>query len=86
MKKDGGHGQESSSGIYHKSHQVPHGGTVYIVAGTSALAEPVIPHPAMQVSLSLPGSLVLDAWGKQLDLKFIDLYGEVQDRFTLKKY
>lgn len=85
MKKDGDPGLESSSGAYHKSHRVPHGGTVYIVAGTSALAEPVISHPAMQVSLSLPGSLILDAWGKKLDLKFIDLYGEVRDRFTLKK-
>jgi hypothetical protein len=58
---------------------------VYIVAGTSALADQVSPHPAMYTSLSIPGSLVLDVHGKRLDVKFIDDQGEVQDYFTMKK-
>ena len=85
MKKDGGSGREDESGSYHKHHPSSHAGTVYIVAGTSALADTVTPHPAMHTSLSIPGSLVLDVHGKRLDVKFIDDQGEVKDYFTIKK-
>lgn len=84
MKQDGGSGQEDKSGAYCKS-SVPHAGTVYIVAGTSALADDVSPHPAMYKSLSIPGSLVLDVQGKRLDITFVDDRGEIQDYFTMKK-
>lgn len=85
MKKDGGSGREDESGAYLKRHNTSHSGTVYIVAGTSALADYVWPHPAMHTSLSIPGSLVLDVEGLRLDAKFIDAYGEIKDYFTLKK-
>ena len=85
MKKDEGSGREDESGAYHKHHPSSHAGTVYIVAGTSALADTVSPHPAMHTSLSIPGSLVLDVHGKRLDVKFIDDQGEVKDYFTMKK-
>ncbi len=85
MKKDGGSGREDDSGPYKKSYSTPHAGTVYIVAGTSALADRVMLHPAMYTSLSIPGSLVLDVDGKRLDVKFIDEHGEVQDYFTIEK-
>jgi len=85
MKKDGGSGRESESGPYQKRHLASHAGTVYIVAGTSALADRVSPHPAMYTSLSIPGSLVLDVQGKRLDVIFIDEYGDVKDNFTLEK-
>ena len=85
MKKDGGSGREDESGPYQKQSATPNAGTVYIVAGTSALADRVFPHPAMYTSLSIPGSLVLDVDGKRLDAKFIDERGEVKDYFTLKK-
>ena len=85
MKKDGGSGRESESGPYQKRHPSSHEGTVYIVAGTSALGDRVSPHAAMHTSLSIPGSLVLDVHGKRLDATFIDCYGEVKDYFTLKK-
>jgi hypothetical protein len=85
MKRDGGSGREDESGAYHKPHRARHAGTVYIVAGTSALADTVSPHPAMYTSLSIPGSLVLDVHGNRLDAKFIDEFGEVKDYFTLKK-
>ena len=85
MKKDGGSGREDESGAYQKPLLGSHSGTVYIVAGTSALADLVSPHPAMHTSLSIPGSLVLDIQGKRLDLKFIDQHGEVKDYFTMKK-
>jgi hypothetical protein len=85
MKRDGGSGREDESGVYHKPHRARHAGTVYIVAGTSALADTVSPHPAMYTSLSIPGSLVLDVHGNRLDAKFIDEFGEVKDYFTLKK-
>lgn len=85
MKKDGGSGREDESGVYQKPLLASHGGTVYIVAGTSALADHVSPHPAMYTSLSIPGSLVLDVQGKRLDVKFIDCHGQVNDYFTIKK-
>lgn len=85
MKKDGGSGREDESGAYQKRCGASREGTVYIVAGTSALADPVSPHPAMYTSLSIPGSLVLDIKGKRLDVSFIDALGEVKDYFTLKK-
>ncbi|WP_414587476.1 purple acid phosphatase family protein [Scytonema sp. PCC 10023] len=85
MKKDGGSGREDESTPYQKPLAASHAGTVYIVAGTSALADQVSPHPAMYTSLSIPGSLVLDVHGKRLDVKFIDDQGEVQDYFTMKK-
>ena len=85
MKKDDGSGREDESGPYEKRSSASHGGTVYIVAGTSALADTVSKHAAMHTSLSIPGSLVLDVYGKRLDVKFIDDGGEVKDYFTLKK-
>jgi acid phosphatase type 7 len=85
MKKDGGSGRADESTPYQKPLRSPHAGTVYIVAGTSALADEVSPHPAMYKSLSIPGSLVLDAHDKRLDVKFIDTQGEIQDYFTIKK-
>ncbi|MGF1481477.1 MAG: metallophosphoesterase [Cyanophyceae cyanobacterium] len=80
MKQDGGSGRQDESGAYDSGS-----GTVYIVAGTSALADPVFPHPAMYASLSVPGSLVLDVQGKHLDVTFVDASGEVGDYFTLMK-
>lgn len=85
MKKDGGSGRVDESGPYQKRHLSLHEGTVYIVAGTSGLADQVSPHPAMHTSLSIPGSLVLDVHGKRLDATFIDERGEVKDYFTLTK-
>ena len=85
MKKDSGSGREDESGPYQKSYSASHEGTVYIVAGTSALADTVSEHAAMHTSLSIPGSLVIDVHGRRLDVKFIDDNGEVKDYFTLKK-
>jgi acid phosphatase type 7 len=85
MKKDGGSGREDGEGAYQKPLKSSNGGTVYIVAGTSAFADDVFPHPAMHTSLSIPGSLILDVQGKRLDAKFIDSQGEVRDYFTIKK-
>lgn len=84
MKKDGGSGRSSELGEYQKRHS-SHEGTVYIVAGTSGLADSVTLHPAMHTSLSVPGSLVLDVHGKRLNAKFIDECGEVNDYFSIRK-
>ncbi len=85
MKKDSSSGREDELGPYEKPYSTPRAGTVYIVAGTSALADSVSPHAAMYLSLSTPGSLVLDVQGLRLDVTFIDDQGEVKDYFTLKK-
>jgi hypothetical protein len=85
MKKNPGSGRENKEGAYQKPSGASHAGTVYIVAGTSAFADCVFPHPAMYLSLSVPGSLVLDLHGKRLDVTFVDSYGEVRDYFTMMK-
>lgn len=85
MMRDRRSGREDTSGAYQKPLGAAHAGTVYIVAGTSALADQVSPHPAMHTSLSVPGSLVLDVQQKRLDVTFVDDRGEVCDYFTMKK-
>ena len=85
MKKNGGSGREDESGAYQKRPLAAHEGTVYIVAGTSGLADNVSSHVAMYTSLSIPGSLVIDVDGRRLDVKFVDDHGEVKDYFTLEK-
>ena len=85
MKKDGGSGRESESGAYQKGARTARAGTVYIVAGTSGLADEVSKHPTMYTSLSIPGSLVIDVYGSKLDVNFIDEFGEVKDYFSCHK-
>ncbi|WP_407892960.1 hypothetical protein [Scytonema sp. NUACC26] len=58
---------------------------MYIVAGTSAFADRVSPHPAMYTSLSIPGALVMDVCGKRLHVQFVDNEGNVKDEFTMVK-
>jgi Calcineurin-like phosphoesterase/Purple acid Phosphatase, N-terminal domain len=85
MKKDGGSGRPGDTGPYRKE-TAPHNGAVYAVAGTSGQIAPgELNHPAMFISMSNLGSLVLDVTGNRADVKFIRETGAVGDSFTIVK-
>src|SRR5439155_16088779 len=88
MKKDPGDGRESGTGAYEKPTLGPasHEGAVYAVAGSSGqVGRGSLNHPAMFISLSSLGSLVLDISGNRLDARFIDSTGITLDHFTVLK-
>ena len=85
MKKDGGSGRPEETGAYRKA-TAPHNGAVYAVAGNSGQTSPgALNLPAMFVSMSNLGSLVLDVTGNRADVKFIRETGAVADSFTIVK-
>lgn len=85
MKKDGGSGRPEETGAYRKVVG-PHNGAVYAVAGSSGQAAAgALNHPAMFLSVSNLGSLVLDVTGNRLDAKFIRETGAIVDSFTIVK-
>lgn len=88
MIKNRSDGRPDGAGPYVKlAGDQPHGGTVYIVAGSSGHASRLAakPHPAMCVSLNVAGSLVLDVEGPQLGAKFLDEAGQIRDQFVILK-
>ncbi|HXU83842.1 MAG TPA: metallophosphoesterase [Polyangia bacterium] len=87
MKKDPGGGRASEGAPYHKatSGQAPHEGAVYVVAGNAGHINAVGPHPAMFLSLSRLGSVVVDVDGARLDVRFLRETGFIDDAFTILK-
>lgn len=84
--RDGGDGREDGDGAYHKA-PIPHAGAVYCVAGCSGrVSSGDFDHPVMFYSVSTLGSLVLDVDGDRMDVRFLTSTGEIEDRFTLRKY
>ena len=83
---DGGDGRPDGNGPYQKSEGA-NLGAVYIVAGSSGkISGGSLSHPAMFVSVSQLGSLVLDVQGNQLDIKFLNRTGDFStDYFRLSK-
>jgi len=83
MRLDSGDGDPAGDGAYLKSHG-PHGGTLYVVAGSSgSVAGTIEPHPAMEVGFSELGSLVIDISNATLDLRFVTSSGAVADHVRL---
>ena len=89
MIKDNGSGRPEDTGAYSKptSGIAPHEGAVYAVAGSSSIVQldGTFDHPAMFISLTLHGSMILDVNGSQLDAKFLRKNGVVADSFTIVK-
>src|SRR5439155_1726633 len=87
MILDKGDGRVDGNGAYEKPVVLtPNKGAVYTVAGSSGQTSGgSLDHPAMYLSLNVLGSLVLDVNGAQLDAKFLNSSGSVQDHFTIKK-
>ncbi len=79
---------DTTDGAYSKTDGVaiPTEGAVYAVAGSSGkISGGALNHPAMYISLNLLGSMVIDVNANQLDARFLDSTGIVQDYFTLLK-
>ncbi|MFQ5637753.1 MAG: phytase [bacterium] len=89
MIVDGGNGHIDGDGAYHKQTlgSAPHEGAVFIVAGSSGKIQggSGFNHPVMVTSLKVLGSLVIDILGNQLDAKFLDKDGVIEDYFTITK-
>jgi hypothetical protein len=89
MKRDGGNGRTDGDGAYTKLIQdlpLPQSGTVYVVAGVGGRADAAsFGHPAMAVSMSQLGSLVIDVHANRLEARFIDPAAAVRDAFTIVK-
>lgn len=88
MKKDGGSGRPEDTGAYTKatSGMAPHEGAVYVVAGSGSIKSGgPFGHPAMFVSMTQLGSMVLDVNGNRLDAKFLRETGAIDDSFTILK-
>jgi hypothetical protein len=83
MRLDAGDGDPDGDGPYRKSLGA-HGGTVYVVAGSSGRVQGTIEaHPALAVGLESLGSLVIDVASNRLDLRFVTATGQVADHFAL---
>lgn len=83
MRRDGGDGDPDGDGPYRKLPGA-HGGTVYVVAGSSGRVQGTIEaHPAIAVGLEALGSLVVDLESNRLDVRFVTVTGEVADHFTI---
>lgn len=88
MILDPGDGRPSGDGAYAKpsAGPAPHEGAVYIVAGSSGQTSGgLLNHPAMFVSFSELGSVVLDIDGLRLDAVFLDSAGGIRDSFRIVK-
>jgi 3',5'-cyclic AMP phosphodiesterase CpdA len=83
--KNSGDGQSGGNGPYLKSPG-PHGGTVYVVAGSSGQTSGgPLKHPVMFKSMNELGSMVLDFNGNRLDAIFLDATGKKRDEFSIVK-
>jgi murein DD-endopeptidase MepM/ murein hydrolase activator NlpD/PKD repeat protein len=83
-----GDGRQSGDGVYAKPDAIAaaRAGAVYAVAGSSGkVSGGSLNHPAMFLSVSSLGSLVLDVSGNRLDAVFLDDTGSVLDEFTISK-
>ncbi len=84
-KVDGTSGRDASRYVK-PSGLSSHRGAVYSVAGSSGQTSGgTLNHPAMFVSLNVLGSVVLDFSTNQLDFRFVNSSGAVQDYFTMIK-
>jgi hypothetical protein len=82
--------QDRSPREYHKQRSPGSPGTVYVTAGSAGHATKPedlhgLNHPAMAVSLNVPGSLVLEISGSSLRGIFLDAMAVVRDDFTIVK-
>lgn len=86
MGIDLGDGRIEGDGAYFKERGEEGIGTVYIVAGSSGkLDNDDYNYPAMSQNVEKLGSVALEVEGLQMDVKFIDSDGVLQDTFTIIK-
>lgn len=85
--KQKGDGRADGEGVYRKPHTAP-AGEVSVVTGSAGQnsRKPVpLNHPAMWVSFTEAGSVILDIDALHLDLTFINADGQKRDWFSMVK-
>ena len=88
MKLDAGDGRESGTGAYVKPITGPAArqGAVYVVSGSAGkISGGTLNHPAMFVSMSTLGSVIIEVNNQRLDALFLTDTGATNDSFTLQK-
>ncbi|MFK7808121.1 MAG: MopE-related protein [Saprospiraceae bacterium] len=89
MALDNGNGRIDGDGAYHKVMTGPNAnkGTIYTVIGSSGgkSFDGDLDYPIMSHNFKKNGSGVLNVDGDQLDFRFIDKDGVIQDYFTITK-
>ena len=86
--RDAGDGDPAGDGEYEKPTlgTAPNEGAVFAVVGSSSKdSGPLTTHPVMVRGVNYEGSLVLDVDGAVLEAAWIDMDGDVQDRFRIRK-
>ena len=86
MQKNAGDGRPSGNGAYakHSGQMGGNAGAVYAVAGSSGkISGGSLNHPAMFVSMSVLGSMIIDVQNTTLSAIFLDDLGNTQDSFTI---
>ena len=84
MLIDGGDGRLDGDGAYSKNIETGDG-MVYITAGSSGkISGGLLNHPVMFFNANTLGSLSIEVEKDQLDIKFIDNNGEVDDYLTIR--
>lgn len=84
-RRDAGDGKPDGDGPYRKVPG-PHGGTVYVIAGSSVLGSPEpLEHPAMISGSNALGTTVLDIEGDRLHVRYLNGRGDVVDEFAIEK-
>ena len=84
--KDGGSGRVGDTGAYQKTLGDIRQGAVYAVVGSSGKTSPgTLDHPAMYISMSRLGSMVIDVDGNELTARFLEPGGIISDWFTINK-
>ena len=78
---DGGDGQLDGDGAYQKNGDEE--GTVYIVTGSAGKKSGVGVHDVMHYAVSQLGSTILEVNGGQMDIKFLNDDGVIEDHLTL---
>ena len=86
MALDLGDGRLDGDGAFFKERGSEGIGTIYMNAGSSGkLDYDDYNHPAMNLSIEKLGSVIIDVSGLQMDVKFLDSDGIIQDYFTILK-
>jgi hypothetical protein len=84
MIRSSSSGNPEGPGAYVK-RPIPRDGAIYVVAGSSGkVGTGTLNHPAMFVSMSKLGSLVLDVNGNELLARFVTSTGSVADTFGIR--
>lgn len=81
---DGGDGRLDGDGAYQKNASGE--GIVYIVTGSAGKKSAMKgTHPAMYYAVSRLGSTILEIEGSEMNIKFLNATGEVEDYLTINK-